>query len=276
VYSLGGSPRKQACLSFLAAEMSDKLQEASVSPQEPTMLGRLSIKMLLATSLLIAPVTLLSQSAGEKRTLILNGQSTDVPLIRVDGHPYVGLEALADALKGSLSSAGEMVALSVPVGSPDAATTTSKPASSSAKATQASAPADAANPGFSKGFLNAGIEQMSTMREWHTALATAIQNGIPLTAELLAPYRAQAATNLRLASVAASTPSDHNAYDLLNNEFQNMGKLSDKYLSMRAGMTYISPDALKSDALDQQIIACGHALGAMAASGQFSDDGTCH
>ena len=238
------------------------------------MLERPSIKVLLAGLLLIAPGIVLSQSPGDKRTLILNGQSTDVPLIRVDGHPYVGLEALADALKGSLSSAGEMIALSVPTGSPDAAQT--KPSTTSAKATPGSASTDAANPGFSKGFLNAGIEQMSTMREWHTALATAIQSGIPLSAELLAPYRAQAATNLRLASVAATTSSDRSAYELLNNEFQNMGKLSDKYLNMRAGLTYISPDSLKSDALDQQIIACGHALAAMAASGQFSDDGTCH
>jgi hypothetical protein len=167
-----------------------------------------------------------------------------------------------------------MMALSVPIGSPD--TATSKPVTTAARATPGSAPTEAANPGFSKAFLNAGIEQMSTLREWHAALATAIQNGVPLSAELLAPYRAQAATNLRLVSVAATTPSDHNAYELLNNEFKNMGKLSDKYLNMRAGLTYISPDSLKSDALDQQIIACGHALAAMAASGQFSDDGSCH
>jgi hypothetical protein len=237
------------------------------------MLGKPS-KFLLATLLLIAPAIVLSQSPGQKRTLILNGQSTDVPLIRVDGHPYVGLEALAEALKGSLSSAGDMIALSVPIGSPDS--TQAKPTTTTAKSASGSAPTEASNPGFSKGFLNAGIEQMSTLREWHTALSTAIQSGIPLTAELLAPYRAQAATNLRLASVAATTPSDHSAYELLNNEFQNMGKLSDKYLNMRAGLTYISPDALKSDSLDQQIIACGHALAAMAASGQFSDDGTCH
>jgi hypothetical protein len=238
------------------------------------MLGKPSIKMLLAALLLLAPAIVFSQNAGQKPTLILNGQSTDVPLIRVGGHPYVGLEALADALKGSLSSAGEMMALSVPTGSPDA--TQTKPTTASVKSTPGSAPPDASNPGFSKAFLNAGIEQMSTLREWHTALATAIENGIPLSAELLAPYRAQSATNLRLASVAATTPSDHSVYDLLNNEFQNMGKLSDKYLSMRAGLTYISPDALKSDALNQQLIACGHALAAMAASGQFSDDGSCH
>ena len=79
---------------------------------------------------------------------------------------------------------------------------------------------------------------MSTLREWHAALASAIQNGIPLSAGLLAPYRAQAATNLRLAQVGAVTPSDHSAYQLLSNAFQNMTKLADKYLDMRANMSY--------------------------------------
>ena len=91
-----------------------------------------------------------------------------------------------------------------------------------------------------------------------------------------APYRMQATTNLRYAQVAVTTPSDRNAYQLLNNVFQNMGKLSDRYVNMRANMTYISPDALQSDDLDQRLRACGRSLGAMAASGQFVDDGSCH
>ena len=89
---------------------------------------------------------------------------------------------------------------------------------------------------------------MSTLREWHTALQTAIQSGIPLSAGLLQPYRAQATTNLRLASIAATTTADRNAYQLLNNVYLNMGKLSDKYVNMRAShLTYIAPDALQND-----------------------------
>jgi hypothetical protein len=45
---------------------------------------------------------------------------------------------------------------------------------------------------------------------------------------------------------------------------------------MRASLTYIAPDALQNDELNQRIITCGHFLGAMAASGQFSDDASCH
>jgi hypothetical protein len=239
------------------------------------MVGKRSVTWCLAALILIIPAVMFSQSSGQKRTLIINGQSTEVPLIQVNGHAYVGLEALADALKGSLSSSGRMIALSVPISSANSApvtsVTTPLPPSAPASAQIASS-----TPVFSREFLKAGIEQMSTLREWHTALETAIQNGIPLSAGLLAPYRAQSTTNLRLASVAANTPSDRSAYQLLSGEFQNMAKLSDKYVNLRANLTYIAPDALQNDDLNKQIIACGRSLGAMAAAGQFSDDGSCH
>jgi hypothetical protein len=203
--------------------------------------------------------------------LILKDQS-DVILakqIQKPGLQPIDLEALASAINGSLSFAGSQIALSVPLGSATAA-----PAATSAKPD--STPAPASNPGFSKGFLNAGIEEAATLREWHAALASAIQNGYSVTAAALAPYRAQGTTNLRLASVAVSTDSDRGAYQLLSNIFQNMVKLTDKYVTARANLTYISPDALQNDSLNQSIVACGHSLGAMAASGQFVDDGSCH
>jgi len=239
------------------------------------MIGKPSVASCLLALLLTIPAVLFSQSSTHKHTLIINGRSTDVPLIQVNGHAYVGLEALAEALKGSLGFSGKMFALNMPVCSannaPAATVSTPLPASSPASDQGASS-----SPEFSKAFLNAGIEQMSTLREWHTALETAIQNGIPLSSGLLAPYRAQATTNLRIASVAASTPSDHSAYQLLSNEFQNMAKLSDKYLKLRANLTYIAPDAIQNDDLNKRIIACGRALGTMAAAGQFSDNGSCH
>jgi hypothetical protein len=238
------------------------------------MLGNSLVPSLLVLLACLAPP--LSQDQGEERALIINGKTTQVPVVQVKGRSYIGLEALADAVNGSLSYSGNMIALSVPIrsGNGGAAAGTS----SNAPATAPSAPAEAApsNAGFSQGFLAAGIEQMSTLREWHTALATAIENGIPVTAGLLAPYRAQATTNLRYAMIAASTPADRSAYQLLNNEFQNMAKLSDKYVKLRNNLTYVAPDALQNDDLNRRLITCGHALGAMAASGQFTDDASCH
>jgi hypothetical protein len=232
------------------------------------MRGRRSIACLLAGLFVSVPGVALSQDANQPRTLIINGQTTQARVIQVNGRSYVDLEALATAVNGSISSAGSRIALSVPIGP-------ATPASAATAVQPASAPPAASNSGFSRAFLNAGIEQAATLREWHTALASAIQNGYPVTAGLLAPYRAQATTNLRLASAAISTASDRSAYQLLSNEFQNMGRLSDKYVAKRANMTFISPDALQNDDLNQRFVACGHSLGAIAASGQFVDDGSC-
>jgi small-conductance mechanosensitive channel len=107
-------------------------------------------------------------------------------------------------------------------------------------------------------------------------LVNAVQNGYPLSDDLVAGYRAEAAKNLRLASVAASTDSDRNTYQLISNELDKMQQLSNKLLAARKNLDYIPRDALQDDPLDQQILACARSLAAIAASGQFQDDGSCH
>lgn len=226
------------------------------------------IAWLPVSFLLVVSGIAAAQVANQNRTLIINGQSTQIGVIQVKGRSYVDLEALASAVNGTLSFSGNQIAFSVPIGP---ATT----ASPSATATPGLAQAQASNPGFSREFLNAAIEEAATLREWHAALASSIANGYPLSAGALAPYRAQAMTNLRLASAAVSTDSDRGAYRLLSNLFQNMGKLADKYVAARANMTYISPDALQNDSLNQRLMTCGRSLSAVAASGQFVDDGSC-
>ncbi len=221
---------------------------------------RKSLAPLLFTILLVLPLLALSQVAQQTRTLIVNGQTGQVTVVQVDGRSYVDLEALARIANGSLGFSGNQITLTLPGGgsAPAAASTSS-----------------ASTPGLSKGFLKAGIEAMSLVREWHSALASAIQNGFPIAENWLSGYRTQAAAGLRLASVAASTDSDQSALQLLNAEFENMKTLSNKYVAKRQSLDYIAPDALTNDALNQKIMNCGHSLSAMAASGQFVDDGSC-
>jgi hypothetical protein len=192
-------------------------------------------------------------------TLVVSGQPGQAPVLQINGRSYVDITALARLINGSLSFKGNQVTLTLP-GAPDS---TPPPASQPA-------------PAFSKDFLRAGIEYMSVIREWRSALMDAVQNGYPVTDAFVAAYRGQASTNLRLTSVAASTDSDHNAFQLLSNEFDNMQKLSNKVLAARKDMNYISADALKDDPLNQQVLSCARSLAAMASSGQFQDDGSCH
>ena len=210
--------------------------------------------------LLVLPGLAWPQAGQQNGTLVVSGQPGQTPVLQINGRSYVDITALARLINGSLSFKGSQVTLTLP-GSGD---NTPPPAASQ----QAS--------GFSKEFLRAGIEEMSVIREWRSALINAVQNGYPVTDAFVAAYRGQASTNLRLASVAASTDSDHNAFQLLSNEFDNMQKLSNKVLAARKDMNYISGDALKDDPLNQQVLNCARSLAAMASSGQFQDDGSCH
>jgi hypothetical protein len=180
----------------------------------------------------------------------------------MNGRSYVELEALARVANGSLRFNGNQITLTLP-----GAASTPPPGPP-----LASPPA---NPGFSKDFLKAGIEQMTAIREWRSALANAIKNGFPIAEDWLTGYRGQAATALRLTSVTVSTDSDRNALQLLSNEFNNMSKLSNQYVAARQSLTYIPPDALENDPLNQKVLSCAHSLASMAASGQFEDNGSC-
>jgi hypothetical protein len=133
-----------------------------------------------------------------------------------------------------------------------------------------------ANPGFSKDFLNAAIETMSDIREWRSVLLNAIENNQPVTDSWVANYHEQAAKSLRLTSVAATTVSDHNALPLLSKEFGHMQELSNKILTARKNLSYITPGIVKKDPLDQKIVNCGHSLAAMVANGEFQDNGSCN
>jgi len=227
---------------------------------------KLSIAGLMLVAFLAMTGLGLSQTAQQNGALLISGQPGQAPVIQINGKSYVDIEALARLISGSLSFKGNLVTLTLPA----SASTSTPDSSASQPATQP------ASPGFSKDFMKAGIEAGSTIREWRTALVSAVQNGYPITDDFVANYRGQAVTNLRLASVAVSTDADRNAYQLLSNEFDNMQKLSNKIQAARQDMHYISADALRDDPLNQQILTCARTLAAMASTGQFQDDGSCH
>jgi hypothetical protein len=206
-------------------------------------------------ALSILTVMTASLVAQQTSSLTIAGQSGSAKVIQVDGRNYVEVEALARLTNSSMSFNANQIVLTMP--------------GSTADNSAASA------PGFSKDFVAAGIEAMSQVREWRVALRTSIQRSYPLSEEGLAAYRDQARKSLRLASVAVTTPADKNVLPFLTNEFNNMQQLSDKYLQMAKSMTYIEPNSLDSDPLDQKIRTCAHSLTSMASANQFVDDGSC-
>jgi hypothetical protein len=199
-------------------------------------------------------VSVLALSQGKIHKLAVSGYAGSVPVTQINGKNYVEVEALAQLVSGSLGFRGDQLTLSL----------TAKEASSAEE-----------KVGLSRDFLRAGIEEMSTIREWHSALATAIENQFPVTPNLVKPYETAATKNLNLAQAAATTDADRKAAQLIANAYQKMKQLSDGYLAKRAAATYINADALTNDTLNQSLIDCGRSLEAIAASRQFTDDGAC-
>jgi hypothetical protein len=212
----------------------------------------------VAVGLVVVPGMVLSQSVEENRTLAITGHAGQAPVVRMQGKSFVELEALARLTHGALSFNGNQVTLTLGASGANTATTVTGEKSE-----------------FSKEFLRAAIEEMAMIREWRIVLTNAVQNGFPIGDDWMAIYREPALRNLRLAAVAASTDPDRSAYQLLSNEFDNMKKLSDRFVAAHTAQTYMPPDSLKSDPLDQQILNCARSLAAMAAAGKFVDDGAC-
>lgn len=199
----------------------------------------------------------LALAEHQEGTLVVSGHSGRAPVTYVNGRAYVAIDALARLLNASVDYRRNEITLTLH-GASGAA---NQPATKK----------------LSKGFLNAGIETMSDIREWRSALLVAIRNGYG-TADLpvlIDPYQARTVKSLRFASVAASTPSDHDALQLLNRELSHMQQLNNKIVEARKRASYITVESVENDPLDQKVMKCAHALGEMAASGEFQDTGAC-
>jgi hypothetical protein len=181
----------------------------------------------------------------------------------MDGHSYVEIEPLASFINASLSFQGYRIVLTLPPSAAD-------------RPVPVPGANQAVTPGFSKEFLKAAIEEMADIREWRSTLTYAIQRGFPVTPDWVDNYSLRAQQSLAQASLEASTDSDRAAFQLITSEFNNMKQLSDRFLQQNKSRTYISPDSLNNDPLDQRILKCAHSLAAMASIGQFADDGSCH
>lgn len=201
----------------------------------------------------------LALAEQQEGTFVVSGHSGQAPVTHVNGRAYVAVDALARLLNGSVNYQGNEITLTLPHGANGAA---NQPASRK----------------FSKDFLNAGIETMSDIREWRSALLVAIRNGYNPTdlPTVLGPYQANAAKNLRLTSVAATTTADRDALPLLTTQLNRMQQLNNQVVSARQNLSYITVDSVENDPLSQKILKCAHALGEMAASGEFQDNAACH
>jgi hypothetical protein len=201
--------------------------------------------------------SMMGQSAPDARRLSIAGRQGSVKVREFNGTSYIALDDVARLMHGSLSFTGNQVFLALP---------------SAQSAPPQSAPV---KTGFSKAFLEAGIEQTSTIREWRIIIVNSIQNNSLISEDEISALRRRADKQLSLVAAARNTDDDRNAYPLLVAEFANMQRLSDQFLAKRRQLAYIDPKSIDNDPLDRQILACGRGLAAMAADNHFHEEPAC-
>jgi hypothetical protein len=209
-----------------------------------------------------------AQDSPQTRQLVVNGKAGEATVVQINGRTYIDLETLVRIANGSLSFQGNQVSLVLP-GSE------ASPAAAASNQEQLTRPED-----LSRNFMVAGIETLAEIREWASTMANAIQHGYGVTESWAADYREKTATSLRQASASATTDNDHNALQLLTNEFQSVETWSNELIAAKKNMDTakysMSTDALRNEPLSQKIINCGRFLGTMLGSAEFSDDPSCH
>src|SRR5436190_11869086 len=123
---------------------------------------------------LMCPGALDAQVQQQHKAVTINGQSGDAAIVSVNGREYIDVQALVRITNGS-------------IGFQNGATTLTLPTSDGG---QTSASADRNR--LSRDFMKAGIEEITVLREWASPLATAIQNGFPVTESWVSEYREKA------------------------------------------------------------------------------------
>ena len=206
-----------------------------------------------------------AQTSQKKQTLVVNGHNGEAIVYQIDGRAFIELETLVRIANGSLSFRGDQIVLSFPA----------------ADGSQNAAPPAPAQPtGMTSDFRRTAIDHLGDIKEWLNVVVYALKNGVPGDGSRLVVLHDRAAESLRLAQVAAVSGPGQSAFQLLQNNFDNLSKWSDKLIrerrSMDTGKYSMSPDALNNDPTYQKISTCTKFLGTMIPSGQFAEDGSCH
>jgi len=206
------------------------------------------------------------QHTARSSQLEVNGYDGQVPVFYHGGHAYVEVEGLARVTGASLGFQGKTILLTLP--------TLAAPQEIAAPAP---APAPPEDKGYSLEFLRTGVEQMTVIREWRSAIENAIRTNNPVEQSWISGYRSNAQNRMGMASASATTEADKQALPLLQGAMSMIQQLSDRFLALRSNLTYVSPDSLDNDPLDKKILDCAQGLASQAIpGGQFQDVQACH
>jgi hypothetical protein len=213
---------------------------------------------LLSLGVILSVSETVAQDTSPK-TLIINGTTVNATVIQVEGRSYVDIEGLAQALSGSVTFDPSRIELTIPA-----------PAA-------ARAPQDSAE--MSNQFQQISVVTLAEMREWRRAVAYIVTTGMPVAGTWSQDYKDRIEADIMKTALAVSTEADHQALQLLKQEFALLSEWADRVLGEREalqGARSVDPNALREDQTLARISECGKFLSWMIVSGTFSDDPSCH
>lgn len=185
---------------------------------------------------------LFAQRMPDKK-LLVNGKATGATVLQVDGRSYVDVETLAQITNGSITFEPNQIVLTIPNADSGAA-----------------------------------IAALAEMKEWKGVLGTMVTFGLAVSGTWAQTYHDRVEASLARATVAASTNSDHNALQLLSNQFANLVKWASDVVSERQalnGARTMDPNALQNDPVLAKFSNCGKFLSTMLVSGNFVGNSSC-
>ncbi|QNI36120.1 hypothetical protein [Edaphobacter albus] len=207
-----------------------------------------------------------TQTEVRSTELVVNNHDGYAAVIRRNGRAYVEVEGLARITGATLGFQGNRIVLTLP--SPRVAPPPPQPVA---------APQPPEEKGFTREFLRAAVEQVTAVREWRSAIENAVRTNNPVEQSWITGYRRNAENRMTMASATASTEADRQMLPLLQSAMGMVQQLSDRFLALRSTVTYVSPDSLNDDPLDQKILSCAQGVTSMAVpGGSFQDVQACH
>jgi len=199
---------------------------------------------------------------GPDKILVVNGKTFGSPVVQIGGRSYVDVETLAQITNGVIAVQPDRIVLTIPVA-----------------ASSAPPPPPPPPEGLSKEFAREAIGVLAEMREWRGAIGAIRSYNVPFTGTWPQDYRDRVEADVQRLSVAASTPSDQDALQLLRTEFDNLSNWTSNVIAERQALNAtktVDPNMMQNDQALAKISSCSSFLSGMLVSGAFSDSPSCH
>jgi len=223
---------------------------------------RRNLKYVVLLGIVLSLAGVLWAQRGPDKVLVVNGKTIESPVIQIDGHSYVNIETLAQITNGVIAVQPDRIVLTI------------RPEASSAPPPPPPPP-----EGLSKEFAREAIAVLAEMREWRGAIGTTRSYNVPFTGTWPQDYHDHMESSLQHVAIAASTDSDHDALQLLGNDFENLSNWASEVIAERQALNAtktVDPNMMQNDQALAKISSCSSFLSSMLVSGEFADSPSCH